>query len=360
MKKTKNIALYISVFALFHTSLALADANVTKSEENQIEQNRVTIEMPQVPEAPKVEAIVPTVVVVENNNILPNKSVEELLQKEKVVFSTSVAPPRFAIKKDINATKIEVGEIDNGRVTAYLHAPLLTKEEVKANLEKAGFSILAEHAIDSKGEIVSLVFTDKAMQEGASKKSRGFASTLRVVIDTQNKIVNISNPLYVMRAFMQDEYNATLAEDMLKRLRENFSDLKNSQDIVKFSVLERFHFMENMPYYQDMQVIATGNNEELLKKAKASKKIVYEQHLANGTIVLGVEIGKRTGKFVQKIGYLNAGLLPYPIIIENNEAKILDPRYYIAVMYPMLKMSQFMTIATVPGAITADCDKVFR
>ncbi len=39
---------------------------------------------------------------------------------------------------------------------------------------------------------------------------------------------------------------------------------------------------------------------------------------------------------------------------------MLDPKYYIAVMYPMLKMSQFMKISTVPGAITKDIGKIFR
>jgi len=260
----------------------------------------------------------------------------------------------------MNATKVEVGDIDNGRVTAYLHSPLLTLEEVKSKLEKAGFSVLAEYKIDEKGEIVSIIFSDKEMEAAATKKARGFASNLRVLIDTQNKIVNISNPIYVMRAFLQEEYDSKLAQDALKRLRDNFEGLKNSEDIVKFSVLEHFQFMENMPFYKDMQVVAIGTNEELLAKAKASEKVIYEQHLSNGTIVLGVDLGNRTSKFVKKIGYLNAGLLPYPIIIENGEAKILEPRYYIAVMYPMIKMSEFMTIATVPGAITSDCDKVFR
>jgi hypothetical protein len=198
------------------------------------------------------------------------------------------------------------------------------------------------------------------MEESATKKSRGFASTLRVVIDTQNELINISSPIYVMKAFMQEEYDSKLAEDVLKRLRENFEGLNNSKEIVKFSVLEHYQFMENMPFYQDMQVVAIGNNEDLLSKVKASKSVVYEQHLSNGSIVVGVELGKRTSKFVKKIGYLNSGLLPYPVLIENGEAKILEPRFYIAVMYPTLQMSEFMTIATVPGAIASDCDKMFR
>lgn len=118
--------------------------------------------------------------------------------------------------------------------------------------------------------------------------------------------------------------------------------------------------MQGMPKYQDMQTITKGSSKKLLASAKKSKKIVYEQKLSNGATILGVKLSKRTSKFIKKIGYQNAGLLPYPVLIEDGEVKILDPKYYIAVMYPTLKMSQFMTIATVPGAINKDIDRIFR
>lgn len=50
----------------------------------------------------------------------------------------------------------------------------------------------------------------------------------------------------------------------------------------------------------------------------------------------------------------------YPILIENGKAKILDPKYYISYMYPLLQMSEFMTIATIPDTIVKDCEKVFK
>jgi len=118
--------------------------------------------------------------------------------------------------------------------------------------------------------------------------------------------------------------------------------------------------MEGMPRYNDMVVIKKASNDALYANAKKSKKILYEQKLSNGSIMIGVKLGKRTNKFIKKTGYQNAGLLPYPVLIEDGEAKILDPKYYIAIMYPMLKMSQFMTISTVPGAINKDIDKIFR
>jgi len=54
------------------------------------------------------------------------------------------------------------------------------------------------------------------MEKAASKNMRGFASTLRLVVDKKNEVVNISNPIYVMAAFMQKDYDSKLAEDTLK------------------------------------------------------------------------------------------------------------------------------------------------
>ena len=255
---------------------------------------------------------------------------------------------------------IEVGDVHNGKVTAYLHAPLMSSKEVVERLNNAGFKVLETYKIDKKGETTSIVFTNDAIINAASKTNRGFMSTLRVTVDKENSLVSITNPIYVMRAFMQGEYDEALANNTLASLRNAFAELKNSDEGLKFRILERYQFMEGMAKYTDMQIISKGPNEKLLANAKKSKKILYEIALSNGSTLLGVELGSRTTKFVKKIGYQNAGLLPYPVLIEDDEAKILDPKYYIAIMYPMLKMSQFMTIATVPGAINKDIDKIFR
>ena len=45
---------------------------------------------------------------------------------------------------------------------------------------------------------------------------------------------------------------------------------------------------------------------------------------------------------------------------ENGEAKVLAPKYNLALHYPLLSMTGFMTIATVPGAILKDCEKIFK
>ena len=330
----------------------------------QAEDNSITIKIPQVPEVPKVEAVVPQVSVEYGSSSKTNDEIiAEATKKREVVFSDRVAPFMMHedehLENDSNAT-VEVGDLENGRVTAYLHSPLMEVKAVEEALKSAGFDVISTYKIDKKGVATSIVFTNKAIEESAAKLNRGFASTLRVTIDKKNKLVSISNPIYLMKAFMQEEYDSALAEATLKAIRDNFKDLKASEEVIKFRVLERFKFMEGMPTYNDMTIVKKAKNETLLKRAQKSKKVLYAQTLKNGSIIVGVKLGKRTTKFIKKTGYQNAGLLPYPVLIEDGQAKMLDPKYYIAVMYPMLKMSQFMKISTVPGAITKDIDKIFR
>ena len=321
----------------------------------------LTITVPSVPEVPQPIKLSSELPLVDEHGHIILQNLKTLYPpREKIVFSTNVAPPRFNKNKKKDETAALLGNVDNARVTAYLQSPLLTVDEVVAKLKQENFEILSVYKVDKKGTATSIVFTNDAIKKAASVNMRGFAGTLRIVVDKENKLVNISNPIYMLKAFMQKEYNPNVAEKVLTQIHTIFSDLKASTEVVKFLALERFQFMENMPFYQDMQIIAKAKNEELLKRAQKSKKIIYEQHLENGSIILGVELGSRTSKFVKKIGYQNSGLLPYPVLIEDGEAKILAPQYYIAVMYPKLKMSKFMTIATVPGAINKDIDKIFR
>ena len=353
-----------------HQSLVLLSTLVCLSTTAFSTENVINITVPKAPEPPKVEAVVPTVnLIVEGQTVSEKKvqTVDETVAKEEVnttafeFIGGKRFPPNYYKKEETkSAVKAEVGEVSNARIAAYLQGPLISKGDAKAKLEAAGFTLLATYKVDKKGKVTSMVFTDQNMTAAASKDGRGFAASLRLLVDEKNNQISISNPVYVMKAFMQDDYNDELALATLKRLRDNFEGLQNSKDVVKFIRLPRYKFMNSMPVYEDMKVVSSGTNAELLAKARKSKKVVFEQKLDNGSTLLGVKLAKRTSKFVKKTGYQNSELLPYPVLIENGKAKILAPKYYIAVMYPLLSMSEFMTIATVPGAISKDCDKIFR
>ena len=60
--------------------------------------------------------------------------------------------------------------------------------------------------------------------------------------------------------------------------------------------------------------------------------------LPNGLILVGHKLNKRTNKFLKILG-------------EEENAQILDPKFYLAISLPNLSMNQFMDIASIPDEI---------
>jgi len=273
-------------------------------------------------------------------------------------------PPVKKIENEkIDNKKVKVGEINNSRVTSYLRGKLQSSESVIKSLKGAGFKILSSDKIDKKGKLVTIVFTNDALTKMANKKNRAFAGTMRVLINKIDKEISFISPIYQSKAFMQDDFDKKSIEGVLESIRKAFPTLVDCKDTLKFNLLPKYHFMASMPYYQDMITLKKGSSTKALLdsiKKKKRKNIVYRHTISKDRVVIGIKLGRRTSKFINKIGTRNAGLLPYPILIEKGEAKILDPKYYISIMYPELKMSQFMTIATIPDDIERDAIRIFR
>lgn len=333
-----------------------ADAKKSK-EATDTPENTVIIDMPSVPKP--VEAVK----VITRGGNAPVKQNESMYKKRSIGIKVSTPPKVAKLVKAAGKDEknVKVGEVKNNRVSSYLRGDLQSVESVKKSLADAGFTVLSENKVDKKGQLTSIVFTNKALTEMADKENRGFAASLRVLVNEKDKEIAFTNPLYLTRAFMQDDFDKKAIEPVLDSIRKAFPKLYNCKDVLKFNLLPKYHFMNAMPYYQDMVTIAEADSSKvLLDKAIASKKVVFTQQLSKDRFLIGVKLGKRTSKFIKKIGTRNAGLLPYPIIIEGGKAKIMDPKYYIAIMYPALKMSEFMTISTVPGAVEVDTQNIFR
>jgi hypothetical protein len=228
----------------------------------------------------------------------------------------------------------------------------------QATLKDAGFDIISTSPVNKKGSLISIVFTDKTLLKMGSQKNTGFVGSLRLLVNKKDNHISIVNPQYVAKAFMQDNYDADAAKVVLAKITSKFKGLLNSKDKLKFQLLPKYQFMHGMPQYNDMVTVARGN--DLLAKIKDNKNVLFTQKLNNGATLIGVKLGRKTNKFTSKIGTNNAALLPYPVLIENGEAKILEPKYYISVMYPLLQMSEFMTIATIPRAIIRDITRIFQ
>ncbi len=268
-------------------------------------------------------------------------------------------PHRFDKQKKMKqSSNTRIGEVSQGRISAHLRGKFMDVKTVEENLKAAGFEVLTSVPVDKKGTLVSVVFTDKSLVSMASKANRGFIASLRVLVDTKEKKISITNPLYMAKGFLQTDFDEKSAKKILVKLLEKFPGLKNSKDVLKFQLLPKYQFMNGMPHYEDMIEVASG--DDLLEKIKDNDKVLFTQTLENGSTLIGVQLSKRTLGFTRRIGRNNAGMLPYPILIENGKAKILDPKYYIAYMYPMLKMTEFMTIASIPDAMIKDCEKVFK
>ena len=326
-----------------------------KAEKAVDDNNSIIIDIPEVPKP--VQAL--KVITVRGN--APIKQNESLYKPRSIELKVSRPPEAVEATPSKDEAGAKVGDVKSGRISAYLRGDLKSVEDAKKALESSGFKVISVSKVDKKGKLTSIVFTNDNLVKLADKKNRGFAASLRLLVDEKNKQISITNPLYIEKAFMQDESDQKNVETVLADIRKSFPGLKNSDDLLKFNLLPKYHFMDAMPYYQDMITVAKG--EKLLEKAKAKnngKDIVFIQPISKDRTLIGVKLGKRTSKFIKKIGEENAALLPYPVLIENGEAKILDPKYYISIMYPKLKMSQFMTISTVPGAIQLDCENLFR
>jgi hypothetical protein len=280
-----------------------------------------------------------------------------------ITFSKRVPPNYIAHRFDKDKQKkgsqnTRIGEVNKGKVSAYLRGKFIDINTLKGKLSNAGFKIIADVPVNKDATLISVVFTNDELLSLANKENRGFMASLRALIDTKEKTISITNPLYMAKGFLQSDFNEKVAKKVLITLIDEFSKLTNSKDTLKYQLLPKYQFMNGMPKYHDMIEIASGDN--LLEKLKDNKRVLFTQPLESGATLVGIQLSKRTIGFTKKVGRNNAGMLPYPILIENGNAKIMDPKYYISFMYPMLTMSEFMTIAMIPDAMVRDCEKVFK
>lgn len=282
--------------------------------------------------------------------------------KKLLAFIASVAVLSFSGCSSA-APKAANDPYTGKEVATYLLGEHMSVADAKAKLSGAGFEVVAEYTPVKKG--TTIVFTNDALKAEAAKPGRGYIAVLRLFVDDKDKMISITNPVYFGKAFMQDDYNYEVFAAQLASINAAFPGLKESPDKFAYNDLAGYHFMVGMPYYEepDMLGTASATTAEAVAKAKGYKKgkaVIFELKLSETSTLLGYDLGKRTKKFVKKIGRQNAAILPWCVNIENGQAKALNAKYYIAISYPLLDMGGFMGIATVPGAITKDLEKAFK
>ncbi|MBL1244713.1 MAG: hypothetical protein COA39_010055 [Sulfurimonas sp.] len=256
---------------------------------------------------------------------------------------------------------MNVSSIHAKDISTYLIGEYVDVASAKEKLLKAGFEVIAEYKSVKDG--ITIIFTNEALKLEASKPKRANAAILRLFIDNKEKMISFTNPIYFGKAFMQDEYNAKVYEEALASISSSFTSLKDSVDKLDEDDIEAYHFMIGMPYYEDVDELGKDSTSELLVKVQNYKKgkfVLFTLKLSNDSYLVGYDLSKRTKKFVKKIGRANGAVLPYVISIENGLASSLEAKYYLAVSYPLLTMTEFTTIATIPGAIKKDLSKPFK
>ena len=313
------------------------------------------------PEVPKVEAKVPKVITVGSPVYHHN---------ERKRLSTTLPDPKpkpvensgakAQAQKSQKATISDLGEDKSGRVSTYLQGEYLDSKGVADLLKKGGYEILSTTTLDPKDGLDVIIFTDQKIKSLA--KHSPFLATMRVLIDKKDQLIELTNPIYFAKAFSGKQYDEKSALEVLHHLTQTFQaqKLKESRDRLKSTLIAKYQFMFGMPYYSDMESVAEGSKEALIKKARAKKRVAFVVDLDKGRALLGMNLSSKTTAFIHNVGEKNALLLPYPVLIEEGEAKILNPKYYIAIYYPMLKMSQFLMISDIPDAITAEAQALFR
>jgi len=249
-----------------------------------------------------------------------------------------------------------------GDISTYEYANLKDAQSVKSGLTSNGFSIVGEYDAMGDKNYHVITYTNDAMKAAAAKENLGFAAVQKVLISKNDKELVLTNPEYFLHAFLEDDYNEASAKKINSALSSAFGTLSSSKDALDDDDIDGYHFMMGMPYYEDMIELAKGKN--LLQKLEknAGKNIVFKVNLKNA-ILVGVAMLTKEGEksYVSAIkGEKHTAFLPYMVLIEDNEAKIMHPKYYLAISYPNLSMGDFMGISSTPGEIEDYMTSLFK
>jgi len=238
-------------------------------------------------------------------------------------------------------------------ISSYLYGDIKDSKSVKNSLTNNGFTVLGEYDAMSDAQYKIIVYTSPELTAGATKKDRAFAAVQKVMINQKDKTLVFTNPEYFLRAFMQDDYNSKIAKNVTQKISSLFGPLSQSKDTLEDDDIGGYHFMMSQPYYEDMEEVAEGS--DLLDKLEknAGDKIVFKLKVGTSTLV-GLSMQNKVGEayYLKEIaGQKHAVFLPYMLLIEAQKAKVLHPKYYLAISYPNLSMGEFMGISGTPDDI---------
>lgn len=273
-------------------------------------------------------------------------------------LTTNVMRPRpvkhIISKPESKGEKFVLTDRVPKKLTAYFTAVYQDIEALKSKLEENGFTVLATDEILKNKTVVSVT-------NDTLKNTSSFLSALHILVNKNNEI-RVQNPRYFATAYLHDRYKPGDFNETLRSLENVLGDMYVSKEKFSREDLPDYNFMLGMPHFKD--TITVGRGEDLPSKLTASgadRYISYVLPLPNGSILVGHKLKAETYSYLKKIdvGH-NAQIFPYEVIIEEEKAYILAPKYYLALSLPLLSMTDFMKIASAPEMIIEDIKQAYK
>ncbi len=247
-------------------------------------------------------------------------------------------------------------------VSSYEYAAFKNVNDVKSALRDNGLKIVGEYDAMQNPSYHVIAYTNETLQNDASKEDRAFGAVQKVMVSKADKQLVLTNPEYFLHAFLQDDYKADDAKQLNAKLANAFGKLTGSKEALDDDDIAGYHFMMGMPYYEDMIEVAKGKDLADKLEKNAADNIVFKMQVGDATLY-GIAMPTEKGEkyYLSEIkGEKNAAFLPYMVMIEGDEAKILHPKYYLAIAYPNLSMGEFMSISGTPGDIEEYMTNLFK
>ena len=249
--------------------------------------------------------------------------------------------------------------------------------EVKAALEKNGFSIVGEYA-PYQGTHLIIVSNDKLQQAGASHDRAGYIAAQRVSLTQRDNQVQIAYtyPPYMAAAYRVDVDLGDVANALKTAL--GFTRLYGPAEGKTVAEIKKYHYMFGMEYFDDYLELASYSDhsralaalEKNFKKANTGVSKVYSVAIP-GTkqVLVGVAMKKHARAGVEGNKYMDdafimseidfkeirsAAHLPYEILVSGDRIEALHARFRIAINFTDLSMMgdhSFMKIMASPNAI---------
>ncbi len=270
------------------------------------------------------------------------------------------------------APYIKIGETNEGIQK--------TSEDVIEVLEKNSFKVLGSYSPAGNSNLKVIAFTRNDIKNTVIKvKDRGALAAIYkvgLVSDNGKVIMSYTNPNYILRAYLQDDFDKykTELQSFGDDIKTAFSVMGNSfipfGGTVDADDLKKYHYKIMMPYFTDPVELKEFNSFEEgvqiiknnLNTNKGNTKLVYQLiYTSEKVAVFGVGLqSKEDGEpyFLPKIGEAHAAALPYEIILQDKNATILHGKYRIALHWPDLTMGTFMKIMSTPGDIEDTFEKL--